>query len=77
MRGGGPVSGVKGHRFSALDRGEGHIHRYTPTCTCGWIGQHRRRVRDAHRLWMARHLPVPTEKPRKPTALADLPEVLR
>jgi hypothetical protein len=70
------------HHFSTVDRGAGHIHRYTPSCSCGWVGQHRPTVdlaKASHREHVGgivnRRLRGHPARPNTP--LEDLPEVLR
>jgi hypothetical protein len=72
---------VTAHRFTSFDRGAGHLHRYTPKCSCGWIGVHRRTVTDAKNEWA--EVPAhwgnahPLVRPGTLTPLDQLPEALR
>lgn len=48
---------VRDHLLNMVDRNDGpdvrHIHRWRPTCTCGWAGVNRKRRADARRLFEA------------------------
>lgn len=73
------------HSLVLTDRGQNHIHRWAPTCSCGkWIGVFRRNKAEAvaqHR----QHVNGPVgdrknayqNKPRPLTPRDKLPEALR
>lgn len=42
---------MREHLFVVTDRGTNHIHRYTPSCLCGWVGVHRPSVGRAKAEW--------------------------
>lgn len=71
------------HRFTWERRTGNHIHRYTPRCTCGWTGVHRRTIDRAQRDWAEIHMErrhladIATGVPAELTARNDLPETLR
>lgn len=69
------------HRFEPVDRGEGHIHRYTAACVCGWIGVHRRTEAKARKVWERHEQSLPSRRPeggpREPTPADELPDELR
>lgn len=72
------------HRLTLVDRGRPHVHRWAPSCACGWSGIPIRRRRDAEREY-AEHRRQQDGRghrramapPRPLTPLADLPEALR
>lgn len=79
---------TSGHRYSVHDRGEEHVHRFTPRCSCGWVGQHRKNRDAAAKEWRDGHLRNVARpkrhvrrdgalQPRPLTPRADLPEALR
>lgn len=75
------------HRYVEKDRGLGHVHRWAPSCSCGWVGVYRRRREDAAREWRETHKRAQEKlrarrgttvmRPRKPTPSHLLPEALR
>lgn len=75
------------HSLTIGDRGLGHVHRWAPTCSCGWIGVFRRHPRDASKLYRrhlngyqsARHTGMAGQRPvrRQLTPVSLLPEALR
>lgn len=67
------------HRLELRDRGLEHVHRWQPSCPCGWTAVPVRRRDDAEDRYR-QHLPKPRRRwyvPRRPTRTADLPEELR
>lgn len=76
------------HRLELNDRGLGHVHRWLPSCVCGWRGVQRRRKQEAE-LQYAQHLAAEegidkrrrrigdAPKPASVTPRSDLPEALR
>lgn len=69
------------HRLVLTDRGDCHVHRWLPSCSCGgWVGVNRRRKREAvaqHRQHLRGATRHRDPGPRPTTPTADLPELLR
>lgn len=72
------------HGLGLIDRGTQHIHRWLPSCRCGWIGVPRRRKREAvdehhdHLNALVRHSrKIAGMFPRPPTPVELLPDALR
>ncbi len=72
-----------GHTMVLEHRGVGHVHKWFPTCTCGWIGRFRRRRKEAE-LQYRQHVNAQTMMvkrtgygPQPLTRLDSLPENLR
>ena len=76
------------HSLVLTDRGQEHVHRWAPSCSCGgWVGVFRRRKEDAVKLH--RQHKTNTERGekgqgsprrprrRRPTPPDQLPEELR
>lgn len=80
------------HHLTIVDRGVTHRHRWTPMCSCTWIGVHRTSADDAAKEWRNAHMRavqtaarrtrrrrkgrVPP-RPRPVTPTDQLPELLR
>ncbi len=71
------------HTLTIADRGGEHRHRWSPSCSCGWVGVPRRRIRGAadeyrlHRRSAAKAAAAPDRPPRQLTPADKLPEELR
>lgn len=75
------------HALTFMDRGLEHVHRWVPSCSCGWKGVQRRRKDEGIKQYrmhvkgldlLAKTQAAGTRpKPRKPTPVGSLPEALR
>lgn len=70
------------HSLVLIDRGQEHVHRWKPSCSCEkWTGAQRRRKREAIKQYRSHRSYFAASKPngtwRRPTPESDLPECLR